>query len=712
MKKSKIKNAAALMLGLTFAVAGAGCDFLTTNNEKDMEQTIGEVNIANYLAETEFADYSDDMTSIINDGGLKTGILKRDLVAAFLNAGATYVNQYGYSYRQTFELLMDSLVNRKIMVQYAMAYYMKKDSTKTAAGCMEFVNAQTAAATDKEKTNLENHPEVLTMQYFLEEDDYKSAVYALKSAINSSLDSAEGGYISADEESHDHGEARTLPTNVDAEKTDYYPQDGEGNVNYEIFTGREPIGTLYGEYEKLDGSTQTTRMKAYNTFLANLSANNLILKGEDTSKFVELDYYYVELAGQLEQALITKFGEDLTEEAEDQLTLELVKSQYESDVTAQDEKYETDFSSFQTALDGVSDTSFVLSAPESDYGFVYNILIPFDAWQTENYSAEKAKGYTNAELYAKRAEILNGVQAKDLRGSWFSEHDHADYSYKVGDKYYFFENQTEKSEKKNLDKYESLGQYAGNYAYNGTVAFDIDGNFEKATPKKMSINAFIAEFENYIRTETGLTVAGALNDTDTAKTSAYVTNAADYSVNEKNEFTDYSEFMYYTGKVEGLNYNPVDYFVEGTNAYKAVSAVNELMFAYSTDTGCLNTYMGYVVSPFKTSFVKEFEYAAQYAIRELGVGGYVVCPSDYGWHIIYVSHKLDKGSVYGDKDSITTDLLDQEGSFFSLYYESLKSSSAQNYQTMIENNVLVEYNNGSCVTLYTDRYEDLLSIDE
>ncbi|MBE5753599.1 MAG: hypothetical protein E7343_06030 [Clostridiales bacterium] len=704
IKKNKIKNVAALILGLTFAVAGAGCEFLTTNNDKDMAQTIGEVNIASYLAGTkDFADYSDDMVNVINNGGMTTKILKRDLVSAFMNVGSTYVQQYGYSYRQTFELLMDSLVNRKIMAQYAMAYYLKNDETKTAAGCIEFVETKTNSATGKIKENFENHPEVLAIQYFLDEEDYNTAVYSLKKAINNSLDSTEQSFITADEEEHNHGEARTLPSKVDTEKTDYYPKDDNGNIDYEIFTGREPVGTLFGEYEKVEGSTQTTRLKAYNSFLANLSANNLILKGENTAKFVELDYYYVELGSQLEQALINKLGEDLTTAAENELTIDFVKEQYELDVEAQKTAYNKDFSSFGTALDSVSDTSFVLNAPVEDYGFVYNILIPFDAWQTESYSAEKAKGYTNSELYKKRADILQGVQAKDLRDSWFSEHDHANYAYEVDGKYYFFENQTEKSESKNLDRYESLGQYAGNYAYNGTVTLNADDKFEKATPNKMGIDAFIAEFEGYIASQTGLTVTGS-------KYANYKTDG-NYSLNEKNEFSDYSEFMYYTGKVEGLNFNPVEFFVEGTNAYKALSAVNELMFAYSTDTGCLNTYMGYVVSPFTTSFVKEFEYAAQYAIRELGVGGYTVCPSDYGWHIIYVSNKLDT-NVYGLKEAITQELLDTEGSFFNLYYESLKSASAQSYQTMIENNVLVEYNNGDCVTLFTDRYEDLLSIGE
>ena len=42
----------------------------------------------------------------------------------------------------------------------------------------------------------------------------------------------------------------------------------------------------------------------------------------------------------------------------------------------------------------------------------------------------------------------------------------------------------------------------------------------------------------------------------------------------------------------------------------------------------------------------------------------------------------------------------------------LLESSGKYLTEWIENDVLVEYNNGSCVTLYTDRYEDLLSIGE
>ena len=146
------------------------------------------------------------------------------------------------------------------------------------------------------------------------------------------------------------------------------------------------------------------------------------------------------------------------------------------------------------------------------------------------------------------------------------------------------------------------------------------------------------------------------------------------------------------------------------DSYKALSAINELMFAYSTDTGCLNTYMGYVVSPYKTEFVSEFEYAAQYVVKQ-GVGSYVVAPSDYGWHIMYCSfvYDADDGDVYG---GFKTDEMEVEGTFSYLFYESLKATSATSYTTTVKADIVNGYKNDKAVTLYTEAYEDLLELDK
>ena len=351
-----------------------------------------------------------------------------------------------------------------------------------------------------------------------------------------------------------------------------------------------------------------------------------------------------------------------------------------------------------------------------DFGFIYNILLPFSASQELEYAAAKNKGGTEVDNYKARRDILDQIQAKDLRSAWFCEEDSAEnYSYKAEGSYYnngkpkgentylFFEEQT--GANKNADKYESLTQYAGLYPYNGTATYN-DGEWTfKAN--SVTIDGFLGEMEGYINyllgtgTATGAKVAAYYDDDkDTGKT----------FLNE-DEKIDYSKFLYYEGKVTLNDTARKDFFYAGTeteknDSYLALSAVNELMFAYSTDPGCLNSYMGYVVSPYKTSFVSEFEYAAQYAVQQ-GVGTYVVAPSDYGWHIIFVTFKFDGGEVY-EGGFVPADV-EIEGTFSNLFYDAMESTSASNYAAEKQSVILNACKDS--FKLFEKRYKDLLNLD-
>ena len=410
IKNKKIKNALALVLGASFVVGGTACNFFPVDTERDLSQTVAEIDITDYLSETEFANYADDVETIMSlmstgSSNSLTQISKRDLVSAFYNVGSTYVNSYGYSYRQTFTLLMDNLVNRKIMVQYALAYYLADaNAGKSADACRTYIETAQNNAQGKEKELLEAHPELLALRYFLGEEEYNESVYALKKALNDSLDSAEQSIIKTKDDSHDHGETRTLPSKVDAMNEDYLPE------SYEIYTGRNAADTC-GDYERVEGSTPTTRMKAYNALLANLVSNNLVSKDENTTNFLEMNYYYVQLASQLEQALIENFGEALTERAEQELTLDLVKNQYARDLEKQEQTYSASVTDFDSALGSVSDTSFVLTAPEANFGFVYNILLPFNALQNEEYAIGFRKDDNGAALRDKVNVMLKAFEA-------------------------------------------------------------------------------------------------------------------------------------------------------------------------------------------------------------------------------------------------------------------------------------------------------------
>jgi len=695
-KKHTFKKTAALLLGIALTVGSTGCNFFPTDSQKDLNQVVATINISDILKD-ENADVAKDIDTLIKDGKLATNIYKKDLVSYYLSVGYQYVEQYGYTHEATFNMLMDSLVNRNIMRQYAAAYYMETCNL-SADACEQFIQAEVDAAEGKVKELLKAHPQVSAMKYFLtknssEMEEYDAAIYGLKKSLNSSLDSWETSIIEAEEEEHNHGEARTTPTGVNTEKEDYYTKD------YAIYTGRNDLSEC-GAYEKVEGSTKATRKKAYNSFLANLQSYGMIQENEDTTDIELMDYYYVELESALGQALISKYYEDLQKEAWKALTPDYVTSRYTATKEAQEKAYAADPTAFETALGSLSDTSFTLTG-EAKFGFVYNILLPFSASQEQAYSAAKNKGLSQDQLFNARKEILTNVQAKDLRESWFSVHDHANHAYtpaegatyynngKLGDTtYLFFENSVAKTE-----QYESVKQYAGQYPYNGIVE---KGDHEFTfTPNKMDIDAFLAEMEAYITHVSGATASGS--KVDAYEETTYVENGV----------VDYSKFVYYEGSVAGLVNDSANYFNAEKTEYKALSAVNELMFAYSTDTGCLNTYMGYAVSPYKTNFVGEFEYAAQYAI-EKGVGTYVVAPSDYGWHIIYVSYVYEGGDVYAN--GYVDGEKEVEGTFSNLFYESLKNTAATSYTSEKEGDVLNKYNNDSCVTRFEKNYKDLLEL--
>ncbi len=709
-KKNLWKKTAALVLALGLTLGATGCEFLVADNVRDLEQVVATVDISDELAK-EKKDVAAKVDELIADGALSTDIYKRDLISLFLSMGSSYI-QYGYSYEDTFNLLMDSLTSRKILSQYAVSYFVKKGLTAEGVIDLETFKAnELEKVTAKEKALLQAHPEVLTMKYYLTDfgstdaesmEDYYQAVYSLQSSLNSSLDTAEANYIKETSHDHSHEDSRVTPTNANTKKADYVPMKADGTLDYDIYTGRNALDTC-GEYEKVAGSTKSTRTKAYNQFLYNLQSYGLIEEGENASKITLLNYYYEELSSALSQALVNKYYEELKETVEEELTEERVKAEYQSLYNNQKAAFDNDYASFETAMGSVSDTSFLLYGL-NNYGFVYNILLPFSQTQSQMYTAAKSK-YQDEELYKFRENLLKDIKAEDLRDAWFCEEESEHYAYKVGEEYYFFE------ENKNTDKYEKLTHYAGNYPFQGTATENADGEWEFTydADDKKDIDAFMEEFVEYVATTAGVDKTAAAAN----KNAAYGTY---YELDDEGkpdyDKIDYKGFVYATGNFQLQNVNAKDYFNEETQAYKALSAVNELMFAYSTDTGCLNTYMGYAVNANKTNFVSEFEYAAQAVVKE-GVGAYAVVPSDYGWHIIYCSYqfKADENSAGGVvyADGYNHAERETEGTFSYYFYEALKATTATTQSQSVQSKLIKEYE--GAVTLYTDRYQDLLDIE-
>ncbi|MDE7297148.1 MAG: hypothetical protein K2N84_07790 [Clostridia bacterium] len=698
MKKKKTAIIALAVAATLACGTLAGCDLVTTDSHKDYAQTIATVDITkSEIFETgEFKDYKDVIQP--------ASIIKRDMIASFVSSGYSAMGSYGWTYKDTFKAISESLVNRQLTIQYAMAFILKyAPDGRTVAG----YQAAVAGKTDFDE-------KLAGLAYFLDEDEVKQALYKTRVLFNNTLDSQEKSIIDADGDDSSSTTVRTLPSGVNASNSDYYDEA------YKIYTAvgdasKGGVASSCGTYETVEDSSPYTRKKAYNKFLASLRQNDLLFSDEDTTDFEGLTYFKIELVSAYERAIINKLSDLYERIAAASLSAEYLSEKYETLRADQIDAFNAEGgrATFEGKLDSVSDTSFLLAAPqttgEHKYGYVINILLPFSKTQTAKLNAFNADyGDTNGNSFAQRAKLLKDVRATDQRASWFTgETDHGfKYDGVINDAYtggnasrtylFFEDNLTGNA------KYEPMTKYYGKYTYNGTVTENDDGDYI-IKPNKIDIDEFMTEMEGYLNAAFGKTVA-----TGTKVENYYDRNIAAYykDSNIAEGKVDYSSFVYYEGKVDIADYDVDKIFVSGTDENKAFSIVNELSFAYNTDTAGLNPYYGYSVVTGKTSFVSEFEYAAQKACSQ-GAGSYVVAPSDYGWHIIYCTFVFDKDTPFMFKaDEMTT-----EGTFSYNFYEAMKSSVVETYSSNQQAEILSAYSNSTCTTVYEDRYSDLFELD-
>ena len=713
MKKKKTAILALAVAATMTCGMLAGCSLITTDVNKDYMQVVATVDItqgADFEEGGKFAQYKEVVAP--------ASIIKRDMIAMFVSSGSSAMNSYNWTFRDTFKAISESLVNRQITIQYAMVYLLANGKDADGKNVYTFEEFKTAIAG---KTGEER--ELAALEYFLggkEGEEVQRALYSTRKLFNNTLDSQENTYIKAeDDEDETAVTVRTLPKGVNTTNGDYY------NPGYKVYTAvgdadKGGHASSCEGYETVEGSTPSTRKKAYNSFLANLRRNDLLSKGEDTSYIENLNYFKIELKSAYESALVSKLGDLYEEEAEkiisDSSRPDSPEKYYRKLFNDQEAEFNKDAKTFEDALDNVSDTNFLLTAPKTEgnkkYGYVINILLPFSTSQKARVDALNADyGDTKGNSFKQRAQILKEIKATDQRETWFTGE--TDYSfdtskegnavaniYTGGDsnrKYLFFQDCLNVGDNA---EYEPLKNYYGNYSYNGQVR-EKDGKYE-FLPKEIDIDGFLAEMKDYLTASTGLNVTES-------KTANYYTQ--DYYTDGS---VDYSKFVYSQGQVQFTEpFDASRIFVRNSIENKTFSVMNELSFAYNTDTAGLNPYYGYSVVTGKTSFVSEFEYAAQLAC-ENGAGYYVVAPSTYGWHVIYCTFSFEAKNVGNDETVIEPFVynpsdVENEGSFSNLFYEARKSTVAQQYSSNMQAIVLSDYI--GCATVYEDRYSDLFELD-
>ena len=737
MKKKSIV-CGVIASSIAVAATFGGCSLVSTNTAADMNRTIATVDISKAA---KFNDEFGDYASAVGE----TNIIKRELVAYFINYGYSVYQQYyatnpDNAYERTFNSLLDQLVDNAVLVQYSTLYLLKEKGEAEADAL------ETYKSLEGEKAKYE---------YLLggeDSEDVYIAKYNLYNSINSAIDAQEKKILK-EETSSNGTETRTAPTGVDTQKENYYPQKSETDksLDYKIYTGYAGY-TLdeSGAYEKdkLEGTNNATRIAAYTKFISNLEDSSYDLvdsKKEDLRDVENLDYIQYEYINQLQQRIINKYYDVYEKKQEDALKdlgtdkpYATLDAYYQNLLDSQTENYQKE-SNFTSAMDSMSDTSFVLYAPKTDdtdngkFGYVYNILLPFSEKQSDDLKALQAKyadsdldGGYKPEYYTERKKLLEEIKTTDQREAWFNGETEyafnakdakvADYFDKDDEKdaWLFFENNVSQP-----DKYEALDKYAGLYPYNGTVVEREDGGY-KLIPEKLNIKTMLDEFVAYIDYVMG--------DKSTAKTEwhevdKYSALSADnlYKPDKVNgkDVIDYSNFVYATGKVDfgsaTATDNRADLLVKATKdneasaQYLALSAVNELQYAYTTDTGVLSQYIGYSVQAGDTNYIKEFEHAAHDAVSR-GAGSFAVCAGDYGWHLIYVTYTF--GVDENQYNPQWAENVDKEGTFENLFYEYYKSQELPNISTKTRNRIITDFKGENTVTKYESAYKNLFELDK
>lgn len=699
--KSKLIAIAAVAVSITMGASLSGC---VTLNERDIKQTVSTVNVsadANFKAE--FGSYADAI-------GDET-ISKMDLIVSYLNTGYSYVQQ-GYTYAQVFDMLTDALVENTVVTQYATAYVLK---SKSEAGDLS-LDAYNLQQTEKDR-----------YEYLLggtASEGVKKAKYALNSSLNGVLDSYEKNYIkSKDDESYTGTDSRTTPTGVDTLKEDYLPEQ------YGVYTGYTGylLADAGSDYEPVEGTNRTTRRKAYSAFINYLKNNYLLGENEtDNTDVYNLTYVQDMYVAQLQQQVISEFSDIFNDEREAVITTvensiyTYVQGRYQKIYDEQVASYGDDTSAFETAMDNMSESSFVLYSPSTKedteemggtygtYGYVYNILLPYSDKQSEKlkelqYYRDNDSSITDSHYFADRNKLLKEIKTTDQRSAWFNGT--TDYSFKAsetsleyygkdsGRDYIFFENNLTKTE-----SYEALEKYVGKYSYNGTVKKNADGSYT-LTPKKIDVDGMLDEFVGYLNY-----VLGGQRVSYTKTANYYATT--DFTKDDDKDEIDYSKLVYASGKVILQDYSDKNMFVKDSDRYKALSAVNELQYAYTTDAGILSKYVGYSVSAYSTSYIKEFEYAAQQALR-MGVGSFKVCAGDYGWHLIYVTDTFECAGGASYTPVFTKENVEKEGTFENRFYEWIKESDLTSEATLKRSEIVRNLVNDDTVKTDKNVYKDL-----
>ncbi len=501
-----------------------------------------------------------------------------------------YLN-YGYLYVQYYGYTAEKTYN--------MLFDEMVTSRILAQGAMKYFEEEAdKPEAEEERFIADSSKAAYDIERYVDAQAVKDAEYNTYKAINSLLESAEPNQEDKVQDSI-IDTVRTTPEGAAVSESEFTPEEKDTYVK-----------KGFSEYTSENASSD--KKEAFNNVIKILVENELLGSEFKDNRLETTEYFINTKNSYLEAELLEKLEEHLSLEARKSVTFEKLAGKYIDEYNKQKDWSNADF---VEALRNASVSSPMVYSKFGGYGYVYNLLLGATEEQTEKINAirEDNPNISDADYAIKRAEILNSSLIKDLRSGWIL----SGYDTK----------EVVNGEDKNLvftGDYTFAKDEKNSLAFQGEYKLLKEADEENKTPAKYSVTD-VKNFE----------LNGFIDFMD-----AYLGGSSE-------ELKD---------TVEGYKELGIDVYsakkLTGVEEYKA--KINELLFAFSTDDGSLNTYNGYVIKPAvdgsnTEEYVKTFGDAGR-VLLEQGTDGYVIVASDFGYHVMFYSEKF--GADFEIKDLV------------------------------------------------------------
>ncbi|MBQ3572765.1 MAG: hypothetical protein IJA15_08055, partial [Clostridia bacterium] len=212
MRKILTKIVTLVLIVAMSVTTFTACGLVSVNTERDMAQTVAVVDID--LAEGTAAG-----TDTVDAEEIK----KSEMISAFMSYGYMYVQSYGQTTEQVYQMILDNLVQNRIIIQGA-----RRDLAKTYNDMLssqeepatEFLKYFKANATANGVAINSKSGESENLKKYLTAYEIAQANYNVKKSINQMIDSYAADEEETEEKEDETYEVRATPTS-DVEVPEY-----------------------------------------------------------------------------------------------------------------------------------------------------------------------------------------------------------------------------------------------------------------------------------------------------------------------------------------------------------------------------------------------------------------------------------------------------------------------------------------------------------